>query len=40
MLRYNDKDSYYPEYDDTEISAIESLIKNLVRKTKIAILEK
>lgn len=39
-LWYNDKDSYYPEYDDTKISAIESLIKKLVRKTNIAILEK
>ena len=40
MLRYNYKDSYYPEYDDTKISAIESLIKKLVRNTIIAILEK
>lgn len=40
MLRYNDKDSYYPEYDDTEISAIESLIKKLVRKTIVPIVDK
>lgn len=39
-LIYNDKESYYPEYNKTEILGIESLIKKLVRKTKIAILEK
>lgn len=39
-LKINDKLIYYTNYDDTEISAIENLIEKLVRKTKIAIVEK
>lgn len=39
-LIYNGNDSYYPEYDDTKISAIESLIKKLVRNTIIQIVDK
>ena len=39
-LIYNGNDSYYPEYDDTKISVIESLIKKLVRNTIIPIVDK